>query len=135
MAMLKGFKEFALRGNVVDLAVAFVVGAAFATLVAAFGDALIQPIVGIVLGGGIDAGSITIRDQVVDFTVLINAVITFFITMAVLYFVFVVPMNKMKRLTAKETAEDIAADMAEEVVLLKEIRDLLAAQKAAGPTP
>jgi len=133
--MLKGFKEFALRGNVVDLAVAFVVGAAFATLVAAFGDALIQPIVGIVLGGGIDAGSITIRDQDIDLTILINAVITFFVTMAVLYFVFVVPMNKMKRLTAKETAEDIAADMAEEVVLLKEIRDLLAAQKAAGPTP
>jgi large conductance mechanosensitive channel len=132
--MLKGFKEFALRGNVIDLAVAFVVGAAFATLVSAFGDALIQPIVGIVLGGGVDAGSLTIRDQVVDFTVLINAVITFFVTMAVLYFVFVVPMNKVKRLTAKETAEDIAADTAEEVVLLKEIRDLLAAQKAAGPT-
>lgn len=133
--MLKGFKEFALRGNVIDLAVAFVVGAAFATLVTAFGVALIQPIVGIILGGGIDAGSITIRDQVIDFTSLINALITFFVTMAVLYFVFVVPMNKMKRLTAKETAEDIAEDMAEEVVLLKEIRDLLAAQRAAGPTP
>ncbi len=133
--MLKGFKEFALRGNVVDLAVAFVVGAAFSTLFAAFGDALIQPIVGIVLGDGIDARSITIRDQDIDLTILINAVITFFVTMAVLYFVFVVPMNKMKRLTAKETAEGIAADTAEEVVLLKEIRDLLAAQKAAGPNP
>lgn len=132
--MLRGFKEFALRGNVIDLAVAFVVGAAFATLVSAFGEALIQPIVGIILGGGLDAGSITIREQVINFTVLINAMITFFVTMAVLYFVFVLPVNKMKRLTSKETAEDMAEDMAEEVRLLKEIRDLLAAQKASGPT-
>lgn len=133
--MLKGFKEFALRGNVIDLAVAVVVGAAFATVVTAFGDALIQPIVGIFLGGGIEAGSITIRDQVINFTVLINAVLTFLLTITVLYFVFVLPMNKMKKLTSREEAEEAAEEIAEEVVLLKEIRDLLAAQKSAGPTP
>lgn len=132
--MLKGFKEFALRGNVVDLAVAVVVGAAFAAVVAAFGDALIQPIVGIFLGGGIEAGSITIRDQVINFTVMVNAIITFLITVTVIYFVFVVPMNKMKALTSRETEEEIAEEIAEEVALLREIRDLLAAQKANPPT-
>jgi large conductance mechanosensitive channel len=134
-AMLKGFKEFALRGNVIDLAVAVVVGAAFAAVVAAFGDALIQPIVGIFLGGGIDAGSITIRDQVINFTVLINAVITFLVTITVIYFVFVLPMNKMKQLTSRQAEEEVAAEIAEDIALLKEIRDLLAAQKASGPTP
>ncbi len=133
-AMLKGFKEFALRGNVIDLAVAVVVGAAFATVVNAFGDALIQPIVGIFLGGGLDAGSITIRDQVINFTVLINAVLTFLATITVIYFVFVMPMNKMKQLTSRQVEEEVAAEIAEDIALLKEIRDLLAAQKASGPT-
>ena len=71
--MLKGFKEFALRGNVIDLAVAFVVGAAFAALVTSVSDNVNKPIVGLVLGGGVNVGTITIRDQVFDITALINA--------------------------------------------------------------
>jgi len=129
--MLKGFKEFALRGNVIDLAVAVVVGAAFSAVVAAFSDSLIQPIVGIFLGGGVDVGQITIRDQVIDFTVMINAVITFSITVAVIYFVFVMPMNKLRSLT-KTAAEEAQEEIAKEVELLTEIRDLLATQKSGG---
>lgn len=129
--MLKGFKEFALRGNVIDLAVAVVVGAAFSAVVAAFSDALIQPIVGIFLGGGVDVGQITIRDQVIDFTVMINAIITFAITVSVIYFVFVMPMNKLRGLT-KTAAEEAQEEIAKEVELLTEIRDLLATQKSGG---
>ena len=126
--MLKGFKEFALRGNVIDLAVAVVVGAAFAAVVGAFSEALIQPMVGVLLGGGVEVGTITIRDQVIDFTVMINAVITFFITVAVIYFVFVMPMNRLRAMTAKDTDE--ADEVAKEVELLTEIRDLLRQQRS-----
>ncbi|MFA7324866.1 MAG: large conductance mechanosensitive channel protein MscL [Candidatus Nanopelagicales bacterium] len=123
--MLQGFKTFVLRGNVIDLAVAFVVGAAFSTLVAAFTKALINPIVGIFLGGGISAGTITIRDQVIDFSLLINAIITFVITLTVLYFVFVVPMNAYRKRTNQQTLDTTPAD----VKLLQEIRDLLKEQQ------
>jgi len=128
--MFKGFKEFALRGNVIDLAVAVVVGAAFAAVVGAFSDALIQPVVGIFLGGGVEVGTITIRDQVINFTVMINAIITFLITVAVIYFVFVMPMNRMRALT-KSAEEETAEDVAKEVELLTEIRDLLRAQQSS----
>lgn len=125
--MLKGFKEFALRGNVIDLAVAVVVGAAFAALIGAFSAALIMPVVGIFLGGGVDAGTLEINGQVIDFTMMINAVIVFVVTMAVIYFVFVLPMNKIR---ARMGANDVDTTPAD-VKLLTEIRDLLVAQQ--GP--
>jgi large conductance mechanosensitive channel len=120
--MLKGFKEFVLRGNVIDLAVAVVVGAAFAALVGAFSDALIKPVVGIFLGGGIDAGTLTVRGQVIDFTKMLNSVITFFITLTVIYFIFVLPMNKFRERSGKGQVDTTPAD----IKLLQEIRDLLA---------
>lgn len=125
--MLQGFKSFVFRGNVIDLAVGFVVGAAFAALVTAFTDALIKPIVGIFLGGGIEAGQLVIRDQVINFTVMINAVITFLITLTVIYFVFVAPMNKMRERTGKGAVDATPAD----VKLLTEIRDLLAKEQGS----
>ena len=94
--MFKGFKEFALRGNFIDLAVAVVVGAAVAALIGAISAGLILPIVGIFLGGGVNAGQIEINGQIIDITLMINALITFVITMAVIYFAFVVPMNKLR---------------------------------------
>ncbi|GDX32046.1 large-conductance mechanosensitive channel [Actinomycetes bacterium] len=119
--MFKGFREFVLRGNVIDLAVAFVVGAAFSTLVGAFSEALINPVVGIFLGGGIDVGQITVRDQVIDITIMLNALITFIITLTVIYFIFVVPMNSYRRKTGQGAVDATPAD----VKLLTEIRDLL----------
>lgn len=127
--MLKGFREFALRGNVMDLAVAVVVGAAVAALIGAISAGLILPLVGVFLGGGIDAGQIEINGQIIDISLMINAVIVFVITLAVVYFAFVLPMNKLReRMAPKEdpaTPPDIA--------LLTEIRDLLAAQQAGTP--
>ena len=124
--MLQGFKTFILRGNVIDLAVAFVVGAAFSTLVGAFTKALINPIVGIFLGGGLDAGTITIRGQVIDFSLLINSIITFIITLTVVYFVFVLPMNTFRKRSAKPGEEEDTTP--EDVKLLQEIRELLKEQ-------
>ena len=118
--MLNGLKAFVFRGNVIDLAVAVVVGVALTALVGAFSSALIMPIVGIFLGGGISAGTIEIRGQIIDFTVMINAVIVFAITLTVIYVVFVMPMNKMReRMTRSEVAGPT------DVQLLTEIRDLL----------
>lgn len=119
--MIKGFKAFVFRGNVIDLAVAFVVGAAFATLFGAFSEALINPLVGIVLGGGLEAGTITINDQVIDFTSMINAILTFLITLTVIYLIIVAPMNKVRGMTGQGEIDPRPAD----VVLLTEIRDLL----------
>ncbi len=125
--MLKGFREFVLRGNVIDLAVAVVVGAAFAALVGAFSEALILPVVGIFLGGGIDAGTLEINGQIIDFGMMINAIIMFLITLTVIYFIFVMPMN---RLRARRGGGDIDTTPPD-VRLLTEIRDLLKER----PTP
>lgn len=123
--MLKGFREFITRGNVIDLAVAVVIGAAFTALVNAFTKAFITPIIGLVLGGGVDAGQVTINGQVIDFTLMINAIITFLITAAVVYFFFVVPMNKYREKFANGDEGDEVAPDEEQVLLLREIRDLL----------
>ena len=126
--MLKGFRDFIMRGNVIDLAVAVVVGAAFAALIGAFSAALIMPVVGIFLGGGISAGTIEIRGQVIDFTMMINAVIVFAVTLAVIYFVFVVPMNKLRERSARQ-AEAAEEATPVDIALLTEIRDLLKARQ------
>jgi large conductance mechanosensitive channel len=127
--MLKGFKEFALRGNVMDLAVAVVVGTAVAALIGAISAGLILPVVGIFLGGGVDAGQIEINGQIIDISLMINAVIIFIITLAVVYFAFVLPMNKLRERMRPQDEPAVPADVA----LLTEIRDLLAAQKDATP--
>ncbi len=127
--MLKGFKEFATRGNVIDLAVAVVVGAAVAALIGSISEGLILPIVGIFLGGGVNAGQLEINGQVIDFSLMINALIIFVITLAVIYFVFVVPMNKLRERMAKDEVAATPAD----IELLTEIRDLLRAQQGDNP--
>ena len=78
---------------------------------------------GIFLGGGVHAGTVEINGQVIDFSLMINALITFVITLAVIYFVFVVPMNKLReRMSRGEEAPD---ETPADVALLTEIRDLL----------
>lgn len=119
--MFKGFKEFAYRGNVIDLAVAVVAGAAIVALVGDFTVAIIDPLIGLVLGGGVDVGVVVVNSQVFDFTLLINSIITFIITMLVLYYALVVPVNRMRR----KQEDEAPPEPAEEVVLLSEIRDLL----------
>src|SRR3954462_2686314 len=93
--MLKGFKDFVLRGNIVDLAVAVVIGTAFTALVASFTTSFLQPLIGLVGGGGVDGGELVVNDQHFTWGTFINAVITFLLTAAVVYFVVVLPMKKL----------------------------------------
>ena len=122
--MFKGFKEFATRGNVIDLAVAVVAGAAITALVGDFTTAIINPLIGLALGGGVDVGTIVVNDQVFDFTLLINSFITFIITLLVIYYAIVVPVNKMRERQEAEK-ETEAEPTPEDIALLTEIRDLL----------
>jgi len=130
--MLKGFRDFILRGNVIDLAVAVVIGAAFTAVVQAFVKGLMDPIVRAILGGSEDqiGGQFTINGQVVDYGLIINALITFLLTAAVVYFVFVAPMNKYKEVRAKQLGEK-EEDVPDDIELLREIRDLLAERRGA----
>ncbi len=120
--MFKGFKEFISKGNVIDVAVGFVAGAAFTALVTGITGAIITPMIGLISGDGVDAGVITVNGQVFDITAVINAIITFILTMAVLYFVFVAPINGWRDRNQKD--EEIPTPVTD-IELLTEIRDLL----------
>lgn len=103
--MLKGFKEFILRGNVVDLAVGIVIGAAFTTVVTQLTDSFLKPVIQLVGGGGLAAGTFEVNDVLFDWAAFVNAVITFLITAAAIYFLVVAPMNMLnaRRERGKET--------------------------------
>ncbi|MFG3553816.1 large conductance mechanosensitive channel protein MscL [Micromonospora sp. NPDC047557] len=124
--MLKGFKDFIMRGNVVDLAVGVVIGAAFTGVVTAFTTSFLKPIIKLV-GGGEDqfAGQWEIsKGNFVDWAGFLNALITFLLTAAVLYFLVVFPMNKLAE-RRKRGEEPPPSAPSEEVKLLTEIRDAL----------
>ena len=120
--MFTGFKEFITKGNVIDVAVGFVAGAAFTALISGVTGAIITPLIGLISGGGVDAGVITVNGQVFDITAVINAIITFILTMALLYFVFVSPMNRWRDRNQKD--EELPTPITD-IELLTEIRDLL----------
>jgi large conductance mechanosensitive channel len=129
--VIKGFKDFVLRGNVVDLAVAFVLGVAFATVVTAFTQRIIQPMIN-ALGGSSRPGlGFFIRsgqpNTFVDIGGVISAVINFLLVAAVLYFVVIVPIAKLQQRRDRGQAEADAVPT-EDIVLLTEIRDLLSAR-------
>ena len=125
--MIKGFKDFLLRGNVVDLAVAVVIGAAFTAVVTSFTTSFLEPLIGLAGGGGVDGGVLEVDRQKFTWGSFVNQLITFVLTAAVVYFVVVVPM---KRLLARRAAGEEAGPVAPtQVELLVEIRDLLRAQQ------
>jgi len=122
--MFKGFKDFITRGNVIDLAVAIVIGGAFAMLVDQLTKSFLEPLIRLIFGGGLKGGTFVVRDQIFDYGSFINAVITFLITAAAIYYVVVVPMNKMiERRRARGGAPD--DEVSDEIRLLTEIRDQL----------
>lgn len=137
--MLKGFKEFLLRGNVVDLAVAVVIGTAFVAIVTAFTESVIEPLINAL--GGSDAvqglGFRVLPDNpatFIDIGNIVNAVISFLTIAAVVYFLIVVPVKHLqeRRARAKATGEEVVAPT--EAELLTEIRDLLR-ERAGEPDP
>jgi large conductance mechanosensitive channel len=128
ITMIKGFKDFLLRGNVVDLAVAFVIGAAFAGVIMAFTENIIQPIINSV-GGRESLGlGFFIRDNdqktFVDIGAFITALITFAITAAAIYFIVVVPVARLMERRNRGEEPPVEAPT-EDIVLLREIRDSL----------
>ncbi|GAA1071396.1 MULTISPECIES: large-conductance mechanosensitive channel protein MscL [Tsukamurella] len=127
--MLKGFKDFLLKGNVLDLAVAVVIGAAFTAIVTAFTDHVVKPLIASI-GGGKDVQGLAweiktgVAATTVDLGAVLTQIINFVLVAAVVYFILIMPYEKMKaRLAPEKAAED-------EVDVLVEIRDLLAAQAA-----
>ncbi|MBE2317153.1 large conductance mechanosensitive channel protein MscL [Solirubrobacter sp. CPCC 204708] len=127
--MLKEFREFILRGNVVDLAVAVAIGTAFTAVVNGFVSSFITPLVAAIAGKERFAGLLfTINGSEFTYGAFLNTLLTFLITAAVVFFLIVKPMNLFlqRRKEDDEAAEPAAP--AEDVRLLTEIRDLLAAQ-------
>lgn len=148
--VLGGFKEFLMRGNVIELAVAVVVGAAFTNIVNAVVKGVINPIVGALGSQNLDHYKACLTTCSVDSKTgeytdgiyilwgsVLSAALTFLITAAVVYFLMILPMNKWK---ARQDAKKPAAPAdPTEVELLAEIRDALVAQRngsgvGAGPT-
>jgi large conductance mechanosensitive channel len=128
--MLKGFKDFLLRGNVVELAVAVVVGAAFTALIASFTSSFLEPLIGLLGGGGVKGGIATVNGQEFTWGAFINSVITFVLTAAVVYFLVVLPMKAL--IERRKRGEEPGPAEPTQVQLLIEIRDLLRAQQGMG---
>ncbi|RZT84036.1 large conductance mechanosensitive channel [Pseudonocardia sediminis] len=128
--MLKGFKDFLLRGNVVDLAVAVVIGAAFTAVVTAFTTAFLKPLIQLVSGGGELAGTFVVNDVSFDYASFINQVITFVITAAVVYFLVVYPLKAIQ--DRRRRGEEAGPSEPTDVELLIEIRDLLKEGRTSG---
>ncbi|MGW7021842.1 large conductance mechanosensitive channel protein MscL [Streptomyces decoyicus] len=145
--VLQGFKEFLMRGNVIELAVAVVVGAAFTNIVNAVVKGVINPIIGALGSQNLDNYKACLTDCEVnqktgEFTSgiyilwgsVLSAALTFLITAAVVYFLMILPINKWKeRQAAKRGVDDIPVNPTE-VELLIEIRDALIAQRTGSPS-
>ncbi|HEX6887149.1 MAG TPA: large conductance mechanosensitive channel protein MscL [Candidatus Nanopelagicales bacterium] len=128
--IVQGFKDFVMRGNVIDLAVAVVVGTAFAAVVKSVVDNVVNPLVAALGGAGSIGLGFSVNGQFVNIGAVISALITFVLTMLVVYFVFVVPMNKIRERSRQEPETDEVPD---DILLLREIRDLLAERRDATP--
>jgi len=119
ICVFRGFREFIARGNVVDLAVGFVIGAAFTALVTQFTKSFIEPLIEVMTGGHGTGGNFTVRGVSFDYGAFIGAVITFLLTAAAIYYFVVVPFNAYRRKRGSMPAEE----QSDEVRLLTEIRD------------
>ena len=122
--MISGFRDFILRGNVVDLAVAVVIGAAFTRVVTAFVESLLTPLIAAIVGEP-DFSALTFEVNKSQFRYgdFINAVISFLMVAAVIYFFVVVPMQRL--LARRRRGEEPAPEPTEDILLLREIRDAL----------
>ena len=125
--MIKEFREFLLRGNVIDLAVAVIIGAAFGAVVTSFVEDLLTPLIAAVGGETDFAGlTFTINESRFRYGEFINAVVSFVIIAAAVFFAVVKPVNALME-RRKAGLEPEPAAVPEDVVLLGEIRDLLKA--------
>jgi large conductance mechanosensitive channel len=130
--VLKEFKDFISRGNVVELAIAVVIGTAFIAVVSSVVEGLITPLVGMIVGVDFRDMDFTINDSTFRYGVVINAAIYFLSVAAVVFFLIVKPLNVLNE-RRKRGEEPVAPEsLSDEATLLVEIRDLLAAQNGRG---
>ncbi|MHB9861100.1 large conductance mechanosensitive channel protein MscL [Streptomyces sp. YIM S03343] len=146
----QGFKAFLMRGNVVDLAVAVVIGAAFTNIVTSVVKGVINPVVGAMGTKSLDSYSSCLKDpcklnpdgsvktgvQILWGSVL-GSTLNFVITAAVVYFLMVLPMSRyLARMEARRKAKEGVKETLEvtELEVLKQIRDELIAQRGSGPS-
>ena len=125
--MLKGFKEFITRGNVIELAVGVIIGTAFKDIVDSLVNSVINPLIGMIFGKP-DFSNMLIfafNGSELKFGVLLTAVINFLLMAFALYFFLVLPMNALAK-RSKKAEDDTPKEVSEEVQLLTEIRDALA---------
>ncbi|WP_261561530.1 large conductance mechanosensitive channel protein MscL [Frankia tisae] len=125
---LGGFKQFLMRGNIVDLAVAVIIGTAFTAVVKALVDNLLTPLVA-AIGGRPDFADLkfTINHSVFRYGLFLNAVVTFLFVASVVYFVVVLPLAKANELRRRgHPVPESEPAISDETRLLTEIRDLLA---------
>lgn len=145
MSLIKEFKEFAVKGNMVDMAVGIIIGGAFGTIVSSLVDDIFMPIIGLVLGGvdfsnlfivlsnpeGVAVPSLAVAQELgiatLNIGLFINAMVKFVIV-AFALFMLVKGINMLRREKAKEPVPEVPPAPPREEVLLTEIRDLLKAR-------
>jgi large conductance mechanosensitive channel len=125
MSFVKEFKEFAMKGNIVDLAVAVVLGGAFGAIVNSLVNNILMPLLGIVTGGTDLTGlEVKVGDAVITYGVFFQSIITF-VLIAFALFLAIKGINKMKKQKEEAPAPAVPAAPTKEEVLLAEIRDIL----------
>jgi large conductance mechanosensitive channel len=122
--VLKEFRDFLVKGNLVELAVAIVIGIAFGLVIKSLVDNLITPVIGMIGGVNFSGETFSINGSVFRYGQFINDVIAFVLTAAAVFFVIVKPVNAIMARIRKP--EEVAPDAPTETALLIEIRDLLA---------
>ena len=127
--MIKEFKEFISRGNVIDLAVGVIMGSAFGKIVTSLVNDIIMPLVGSIMGGiDFTTLSVTINDSKVTYGNFIQNIVDFLIV-AICIFFMVKVVNKLNNIHKTKKEEEKKVTKSEEVILLEEIRDLLKNKK------
>jgi large conductance mechanosensitive channel len=132
--MIQGFKKFILRGNVVDLAVAFVMGAAFVAVVNSLVNDLLTPLIAAIFGKqDFSALTFTVHHSVFRYGAFINALISFVLIAAALYFFVVAPLNVYNDRKRRKAGLPPAEEPLTEVELLTQMRDLMRTPPASEP--
>jgi len=132
MGMLREFKEFAMKGNLVDIAVAFVMGGAFGKVVTSFTEGVVSPLIGLIGGADLSKNMIKLKDAVIDASGKVTSeavylkwgdVITAIINFIIVAFVMFLVIKAINIMKKKEAAAPVATP--EDIILLREIRDTL----------
>jgi large conductance mechanosensitive channel len=126
--LFKEFRDFITRGNLIDLAVAFIIAAAFGAIVTALVDKVLMPLIAAIAGKpNFDALTVTVHNAVIPYGTFITAVVNFLLIAAAVFFFIVKPYNmwRARQAQGKEAAPAAPAEPPEEIVLLRQIRDRL----------